>query len=106
MKLKPLPHKLLNRYRGKQFYRFYVVVSQSSINHRSEIVLPIIAPSATDAVNAIRDEYWGRVSYPTEFEVAGPKGGITHRFIGWESAVAGQMFATRPDATQLALFRN
>jgi len=106
VKLKPLPHKLLNRYKGKQFYRFYVVVSQSSIYHREEIVLSIIAPSATDAVNAIRDEFWGKVTNPTEFEVAGPKGGITHRFIGWESAVAGQMWATRPDAVQLGLFRN
>jgi hypothetical protein len=33
------------------------------------------------------------------------KGGITHRWIGYESLIAAKMFACRPAGEQLCLFK-
>ena len=43
------------------------------------------------------------MEHPTEFECLGPKGGVTHRYVGFEGLIAAQMFACRPDWTQLKL---
>jgi hypothetical protein len=102
-----LPPTPLLPYRGKKFFRFHVRVMQSGLDRtiweRSALV-PVIASSAVAAIRLVQEEFGPIVNDPTEFECAGPKGGITHRFIGWESLVAWKMFACRPAGKQLELY--
>jgi hypothetical protein len=100
-----LPRKLA-KYRGRQYWKFFVVASQSGLNrtlweHARE--LPIIATSASEAVNTIREEVAPKVDYPTEIECLGPKGGIVHRFIGYESLIWAKMGTVRGEYEQLKL---
>jgi len=97
------PHKHATRYRGKVVYTFHVTVRQSGVDRQywqSQATVPVIATSAADACNLIRDEIAARVSHPTEIETQGPKGGVTSRFIGWESLIGARMFAS-PDCPRL-----
>lgn len=104
MNAKPaLPHRL-GKYRGVQYWRFTVAVVQSGVErdlwmHR--MAIQIIAPSPAEALRAIKAEFWGRVSYPTEFVTLGPRGGVESRFIGWDSVIMGQMDRGLPDPCQL-----
>jgi hypothetical protein len=98
----PLPHKL-GSYRGKNYSRYTVRVTQSGIGWEHHADFEIIAESPKAAVNAIQDELAPRMGRPTEFETVGPAGGKCHRFCGWESLVAYQMFACRPESGQLPL---
>jgi hypothetical protein len=96
----------LGKYRGTQYWRFTVRLTQSGLNrtyweHDAEV--QIIAPSPAAACNAIKDEFAAQMEHPTEFECPGPKGGIAHRFLGFEGMIAAQMFACRPDWQQLKL---
>lgn len=96
----------LGKYRGKQYWRFTVRLSQSGVSrtfwqHDAEV--QIIAPSPAAACNAIKDEFAAGMEHPTEFECLGPKGGVTHRYVGFEGLIAAQMFACRPGWTQLKL---
>jgi hypothetical protein len=101
----PIP---LSRYFGKRYYKFQVRLKQSGVHRtyweRSELV-PIIAPSAAAACNAIKDEIASLVTEPTEIETLGPKGGVTARFIGYEGLIWGQMCKEQPDYKQLSLFK-
>jgi hypothetical protein len=100
-----LPHKL-GKYKGEAYYRFTVRLTQSGLGRdfwEHQIEADIIAPSAIAACNAIRDEFAPLVEHPTEFECAGPAGGVTPRFVGYEPMIAAQMFACRPDWKQLNL---
>ena len=100
----PLPHKLLNKYFGKQYYRFQVVLTQSGLGRtywEHKVALPIIAATPAEACNAIKDEFAASFENPTEIECAGPKGGVTHRFVGYESLIWAKMCADNPDKDQL-----
>ena len=99
----PIP---LSPYRGKRYYKFQVRVQQSGLDHIRGILFPVIAPSPADACNLIRDEVAPLVIVPTEIECLGIKGGITHRWIGYESMIAAKMFQTRPEGEQLCLKLN
>lgn len=90
-----LPHRHLSPYKGKAVYTFNVVVRQSGIDWQHEETIAIVSQSAAEAVNFIRDILAPRVEYPTEIETTGPKGGIVHRFIGWESLIGARMFRAR-----------
>lgn len=71
------PQKL-GKYRGKTYYRFPVRLTQSGVGRdfwEHQIEVDIVAPSATAACNAIRDEFAAKVEHPTEFECLGPQGG-------------------------------
>lgn len=89
----PRAHKHLERFKGRIIYTFSVQISQSSIDDivGQRVILKVIALNADDAVNFVRDEIAAHVKQPTEIETRGPSGGITHRFIGWESMIAAQM---------------
>ena len=98
------PQKL-GKYRGKTYYRFPVRLTQSGVGRdfwEHQIEVDIIAPSATAACNAIRDEFAAKVEHPTEFECLGPQGGVTYRFVGFESMISAKMFACdiQPDYQQ------
>jgi len=97
-----LPHKL-GTYKDRTFWRFVVRLTQSSINVKHQLEFDIVAASAAEACNAIRGEVAPKLEYPAEFECAGPRGGITHRWVGWEAITAAKMFACRPHYTQLKL---
>lgn len=108
-----LPHKHLLKYKGKTYSTYYVRISQSGVRDQShdelhwcnESLVPVIAQSPADAIRLVQDEIGHLVQHPTEFECMGPKGGIVHRFIGWESMIAQQMFHCRPMFEQLTLRR-
>jgi hypothetical protein len=101
----PIP---LSRYQGKRYFKFTVHVKQSGLDRQlweRNCEFPVIAQSAAEACNLIRDEVAPLVNDPTEIECAGMKGGVTHRWIGYESLIAAKMFSCRPDFTQLSLFK-
>ena len=98
----PMPHKL-GRYRGHTYWRYTVRVLQSDVGWQQHRDVVIVAESPAAAVNAVRDEFAPHVWRPTEFETAGPAGGITHRYVGWESLVGAKMFAERGQYEQLIL---
>lgn len=93
-------------YFGKRYYKFNVRLKQSGLSReyweRSQMV-QIIAPTASAACNAIKDEFVSLVEHPTEIECLGPKGGTTSRFIGYEGMIWGQMCAVRGAWTQQKL---
>jgi hypothetical protein len=100
-----LPH-LLGTYKGKKYSRYTVHVRQSGLNRtywERHGDLEIIARSPAEACNAIKDEIAPRVDDPTEFFCAGPKGGVTSRFVGWESLIWAKMCAQRSELVQTVL---
>jgi hypothetical protein len=99
----PIP---LSPYRGKKYYKFQVRVQQSGLDRTlwsRGIMFPVIASLPTEACNLIRDEVAPLVNDPTEIECLGIKGGVTHRWIGYESLIAAKMFQTLPEGKQLCL---
>jgi len=101
----PIP---LSRYHGKRYFKFTVRVRQSGLDRQlweRAWEFPIIASSAAEACNSIRDEVAPKVNDPTEIECLGMKGGVTHRWIGYESLIAAKMFSCRPAGEQLPLFK-
>jgi hypothetical protein len=101
----PLPPAYpLSRYFGKRYYRFQVRVTQSGV-HRTywefSQSVPVIASSAPEACRLIKDEIAAKVDQPTEIECAGVKGGITSRFIGYESLIWARMCAGDTENNQL-----
>ena len=101
----PIP---LSKYHGKQYFKFQVRVSQSGLSHTlwsRGVTFPVIAASTAEAVNLIRDEVAPKVDDPTEIECLGMKGGVTYRWLGYDSLIAAKMFAARPAMEQLPLFK-
>ena len=95
----------LSKYRGKRYFKYDVVISQEWLEsdlNRIEQSVQVIAAKPDDAVNLVKDEIGWQVARPTTIATAGPKGGITSRFIGWESMV-WQTFLHRPEQHQLTL---
>lgn len=99
MKPKPIPAvPCMNTYKGEKYYKFHVVVQTSGLFwSKSQTYGPIIATSAGDAIEVIREEIYKTIAKkpelmrPMEFFSWGVKGGVTHRFSGWESMVGGAM---------------
>ena len=88
-------------YRGRKFYRVPVrVLLNNSHRCTTEAIRLhwVIAPSAKDAANYVRDEYATRAE--TNIEAYGPRGGIVQRYIGWESAIAAAMWDPRVRAAR------
>ncbi len=50
----------------------------------------LIAKSPADAANWVRDKL--EFLPETEIEAFGPKGGLTHRYVGWHSAISTGIF--------------
>jgi hypothetical protein len=101
---KPLFARRIGTYRRKPVYRIPVRVrfnDSQACATLAERVLEIISTSPAAAANYVRDMF---ATVPeTEVLAYGPQGGLTHRFIGFESAIWAEMAAT-PRCTQLALF--
>lgn len=99
MKPKPIPAvPCLNEYKGKRYFKFHVVVQGSGLFWvKRQTFGPIIAASASDAIEVVREEIFKTMARkpdlmrPLEFFTWGVKGGVTHRFSGWESTVGGAM---------------
>ena len=93
-------------YKGRNVYRVPVIVKLNSsllfdldnLGTLAEVHYSVIAFSAIDAANAIRDEWETRPE--TEIIAYGPKAGKTHRFIGFESAIGARICASRPAEVQ------
>lgn len=101
----PLP-KRLGVYQGKTFSRYSVVLTQSGLDRElwsREGIVEVVAESPKAACWLVKDEFAPLVNHPTEIECAGPKGGLSHLFIGWESMIWAKMCAT-PKGEQLMLF--
>ena len=106
MKSLSIPHRHLSKYKGRTVYTFAVLITQSGLNRtlwEHSALVHIIAFTAADAVNAIRDSLLGKVDYPTEIETMGPKGGKLGRFIGWETMIGAQMFSARSNQMEFSL---
>lgn len=100
-----LPTPLLP-YFGKKYYRFTVRATQSGLARElweRKTEFQVIAPSPSAACNLVKDEIAALVNDPTEIECAGPKGGVTHRWIGYDSLVWAKMCVERGDWEQLKL---
>jgi hypothetical protein len=89
--------------RGRRVYRVPVEVITTRPHGRvsdwlapSRRVVSVISHCAADAANLIRDEY--ETEPYTTVRAYGPKGGVTERYIGAESAVWALM--CRPSAPE------
>jgi len=103
MRALPPAYPLL-AYRGKKYFRFQVRATQSGVNRsfwKHAITVPVIAPSPAAACGFIRDEIAPKIEHPTEIECAGVRGGVTHRFIGYDSLISAKMWAGRKTHKQL-----
>jgi nicotinamidase-related amidase len=95
---------------GKRAYRFPVRVRVNQpLGTLSDWLNPATGMTTVIAHTAAQAADWARERFATvantEIEVYGPKGGIAaKRFIGFESAIWGEMCAERPRGEQLALF--
>lgn len=101
----PRPHPL-TPYKGRRMFRWFVSVRQEWLDaelERREVIVPVIAPTAVDAICLVQGELVPHLSRPTAFEVAGPRGGRTERFIGWETMIGRQLWVERPAWIQLPL---
>jgi len=88
-------------YRGKKFYNVPVKVTfNNSAGTVADWCNPptleftVLAPNAAAAANWAADQYRGIAE--TEVVAYGPKGGETHRFIGWESAIGHALLERQP----------
>lgn len=99
--------KYLGRLKGKNIYRFPVqVILCNSRDHTTwgcekEEWHQVIAPSAADAANYVRNLYHLRAE--TNVYAYGPKGGATYRYVGWESAIFDAMIEAPDPRNQLQL---
>jgi hypothetical protein len=93
----------LGKYRGKKYYRFTVYFEQSGIGWNISRPMAIIASSAIEACNAIRNEFAHTLEYPAEFICCGPAGGRVDRFVGWESMIWAKMVSTIRGQEQIPL---
>lgn len=92
------------KYRGRMFYRVPVCVQFNDSRQCATIArltVHVLAPSAADAANYMRDAYATRPE--TEVYAKGPRGAIVKRYIGWESAIGAALFAERDRPAQLGL---
>ena len=100
-------HKL-GKHKGKTYCRYPVKVrcneplgNVDAWLNPKEGIFNVIAASPNDAANFIRDKF--ATIACTEIFAYGPKGGVTSRYIGWESAIGYAIFASRPATEQLTL---
>lgn len=101
----PLAAQFIRKVDGKRYSRYPVrVLFNNPRACRTERVqiTSVIASSPAEAANYIVAEI-GDVPN-VEITAYGPKGGATHRFIGYESAVYAAMMADHPERAQLGLF--
>lgn len=94
--------KLVGTYKGRKYYRFQVRLTQSGLDRDfwiTQALVPVVAESAAAACNLVRDEIAPLVNHPTEIECLGPQGGLTSRFIGYDSLIWAKM--CRIDCAQL-----
>lgn len=90
-------------YKGKRVFTFWVTVEQSGLDWRHRVIMRVVARSADEAVNLVRDELAGQVEHPTSVCTAGPKGGITERFIGWTTLIGSRLMNLNRNQLTLAL---
>jgi hypothetical protein len=76
---------------GKRCYKVPVVVhfNNSTTFETQELRLDVVAHSAVEAANWVRDQFATRPE--TEIFAYGPKGGKTYRYIGWYSCIASSL---------------
>lgn len=82
------------RYNGRRWYLVPVFISRNNsrtLSEKKELVW-VLAPSAADAANHVRDTEPGVYNRPeTEVTAYGPKGGEQYRYVGWYSCIANQV---------------
>lgn len=96
--------RTLNEYRGKQYYRFSVLISQSGVAREpwqcQRLIKDVIAEKPADAINWVRDNVPPLIAqYPCNWSTRGVKGGRTHRFAGWETVIGQELFKARHAGT-------
>lgn len=86
----------VGRHAGRNVHRVPFVVLFIDSRHCKTLATEegtVLAYSAVDAANLLRDEYATRPE--TQIYAWGPKGGEVFRFVGWESAVAMELLEHR-----------
>jgi len=95
--------EFLGRYRDKRVYRFVVRVRYNERLTRNPLAEPeveyhtVVSTSAGEACNFIRDKFVPLDAACVEIDARGPKGGVTSRYIGWESAIWRGMCAAKAE---------
>ena len=104
---------------GKRFFTFTVLARQEGFATRYRWGLglddgfweldwecEVIAPTAAAAIDRVREDLHNLPlvsGHPINWHCAGPRGGVTYRFTGYESLIWAEMCRARPTSTQLAL---
>lgn len=87
------------RYKGRRYYRVPVRVDCNDSRACATVArlwFWVVAPTATDAANWIRDNEPGiRSRAETEIRAYGPRGGEVYRYIGWYTAIGTALATAR-----------
>lgn len=95
----------IGRLNGRNVYRVPVRIRHNDSRACATIAereFTVTAYSATDAANWARDNACANLP-ETEIEAVGPKGGLIHRYIGWETSVFQELVNQARAADQLTL---
>lgn len=92
------------KYKGRQFYKFHVLISQSGVARQpwqcQRLIKDVIAEKPADAINWVRDNVPPLIEhYPCNWSTRGVKGGHTHRFAGWNTIIGEELFKARHEGT-------
>ena len=93
-------------FHGRRVYRFRVRVEyqQGLFNDTDKSYHDVVAFTAADAANWTRDNLVDAERLDlVDVVTRGPRGGITHRYMGYESLIFYSMLGRRTDARQLDL---
>lgn len=89
---------------GERCHRYPVRAYWSGVDHsfwESHVTDVVIARSPAEAAAHWLDFWSARVQYPVEVEAVGPKGGITHRYRGWEATIGAALLEGLPTHQQV-----
>jgi len=95
------------RVKGKLYRRWpvAVVVSTGIFENPVEVVVDVIAPTASDAAWEVKEGLLTTLERPFEVVVAGARGGVAaHLYAGYESLIGARMWKARePMSMELPL---
>lgn len=94
----------LDLYRKRRFYRFSVLISQSGVARQpwqcQRLIKDVIAEKPEHAIEWVRENIPPLIKeYPCNWSTRGVKGGLKHRFAGWNTIIGEELFKARRAGT-------
>lgn len=92
------------KYKGKQYYRFAVLISQSGVARQpwqcQRLIKDVIARNGGDAIRWVRDNVPPLIKdYPCNWSTRGVQGGVKFQYAGWNTVIGEELFKARHEGT-------